>query len=102
MSWLVIEGVPQDVSEPREWDSLEHGTQKSVGFHLVHPEAPAEKPNRDGKVFYDLFEASNATADAIAAAAGKGAVVKVLCLRKRVRGAEGKADWYKYIAVKVL
>lgn len=87
---FVVTGVPAKLDVVREWESVEHGPQRSVSFDLTHEAVKAPTGDFRG------FEARGAAVDAVVKAAKTGATVTLLADASARLSKAGK-PWAKVV-----
>lgn len=101
MGALVIQGVPRDLEDVREFDSVQ-GRVQSLNFKLEHPADPEPK-------YRELFEAQGPeNIAAVQKAAKDGALSLLKCIPRTVPGKGVRVDgtpkgaWTKYMVLRVV
>ena len=94
---FVVRGTPYKLDEVRLFEHPQYGEQRRLAFRLAHPDIQVKPGDWE-----DRFEASNATIEKIVEAADAQDVLELVVRSNRVKGRDGKPDWFNLIVVDVL
>lgn len=82
MAYVVV-GVPGSAEEVREWESMQYGMQRRLGFRVTHPDLETGK-------WQEIFEAANEMIPAMQDAIKAGVPIKMEVVTEPRLSGKGK------------